>query len=89
MLYLDPHTTQVSGDIREREIDASYHIPHPGRISISGLDPSLALCFLCITEQEFDNLCINIQVGESLKNVKHCANHKLYNRLSLNLPWVI
>ena len=62
MLYLDPHTTQVSGDIRERETDASYHIPHPGRISISGLDPSLALCFLCITEQEFDNLCIGIQV---------------------------
>ena len=63
VLYLDPHTTQVSGDVRERDTDASYHIPHPGRISISGLDPSLALCFLCITEQEFDNLCINIQVS--------------------------
>jgi len=61
VLYLDPHTTQVSGGVRERDTDASYHIPHPGRISISGLDPSLALCFLCITEQEFDNLCINIQ----------------------------
>ena len=63
VLYLDPHTTQVSGGVRDRDTDASYHIPHPGRISIGDLDPSLSLCFLCITEQEFDNLCINIQVS--------------------------
>ena len=34
----------------------------PGRINIAQLDPSLSLAFLCKTEQEFDNLCIGIQV---------------------------
>ena len=58
VLYLDPHTTQPSVS----SPDKSYHISRPGRIDISQLDPSLALCFLCITEQEFDNLCIAIQV---------------------------
>lgn len=58
VLYLDPHTTQPAVS----SIDKSYHISRPGRINISQLDPSLALCFLCITEQEFDNLCIAIQV---------------------------
>ena len=28
---------------------------------ISQLDPSLSLCFLCRTEEEFDNLCIGVR----------------------------
>ena len=60
MLYLDPHTTQPAS----QRVDASYHVPHPGRLPLTQLDPSLALCFLCITETEFDNLCIAIQVIE-------------------------
>jgi len=59
VLYLDPHVTQPAGHVST--CDSTYHVPHPGRINISHLDPSLALCFLCITEQEFDNLCIAIQ----------------------------
>ena len=62
VLYLDPHTTQPAGHVSDPTCDQTYHVPHPGRINISHLDPSLALCFLCITEQEFDNLCIAIQV---------------------------
>ena len=89
VLYLDPHTTQPCVS----SVDDSYHISRPGRISISQLDPSLALCFLCITEQEFDNLCIAIQVStlsehtsvlqyyESLNSVcKKCFLEILYKR---------
>lgn len=62
VLYLDPHTTQPAS----QRVDASYHVPHPGRLPLTQLDPSLALCFLCITETEFDNLCIAIQVIEQI-----------------------
>ena len=62
VLYLDPHTTQPAS----QRVDASYHVPHPGRLPLTQLDPSLALCFLCITETEFDNLCIAIQVIEPI-----------------------
>jgi len=67
VLYLDPHLTQpaVSGQPggMTREEAASYHSHTPGRISIAEaeLDPSLSLCFLAKTEEEFDLLCINIQ----------------------------
>lgn len=70
VVYLDPHTTQPavgldswSGNKSEDQVtaDSSYHAQRPGRISINQLDPSLSLCFLCKTEQDFDNLCISIQ----------------------------
>ena len=58
VLYLDPHHTQPASSS-----DTSYHLARlSGRIDISQLDPSLALAFLCTSEQEFDNLCIAIQV---------------------------
>lgn len=58
VLYLDPHSTQSASSCP----DSSYHLNRlSGRIDMSLLDPSLALCFLCTTEQEFDNLCIAIQ----------------------------
>jgi len=56
VIYLDPHTTQPASPP-----DTSYHADKPGRINISMLDPSLSLCFLCRTEEEFDNLCICVQ----------------------------
>jgi hypothetical protein len=47
---------------REREeveaMDRTFHSFRSGRLKISELDPSLSLCFLCHTEQDFDNLCI-------------------------------
>ena len=56
VIFLDPHTTQAA-----TAPDQTYHAVKPGRISISQLDPSLSLCFLCRTEEEFDNLCIGMQ----------------------------
>jgi len=56
VIYLDPHTTQQASPP-----DSSYHAETPGRININMLDPSLSLCFLCKTEEEFDNLCICVQ----------------------------
>ena len=56
VIFLDPHTTQPASDINQ-----TYHADKPGRINITQLDPSLSLCFLCRTEEEFDNLCIGVQ----------------------------
>ena len=55
---------EVEGELlyREREevegMDRTFHSLRPGRLNITELDPSLSLCFLCHTEQDFDNLCI-------------------------------
>ena len=45
MLYLDPHTTQpaVSSSDTGVVLDQSYHCTQPDRMSISDLDPSVAL----------------------------------------------
>jgi len=56
VIYLDPHTTQLAS-----APDTSFHASRPGRLSLNKLDPSLALCFLCKTEEEFDQLCISMQ----------------------------
>jgi len=56
VIFLDPHTTQPASDINQ-----TYHADKPGRINITQLDPSLSLCFLCKSEEEFDNLCIAFQ----------------------------
>ena len=62
VIYLDPHTTQPAAPpANSVEDDMTYHAVKPGRIDISQLDPSLSLCFLCTTEEEFDNLCIAMQ----------------------------
>ena len=69
VLYLDPHSTQSASSCP----DSSYHLNRlSGRIDMSLLDPSLALCFLCTTEQEFDNLCIAIQVRRPDQRQREC-----------------
>ncbi|XP_038111940.1 cysteine protease ATG4B [Culex quinquefasciatus] len=61
-LFLDPHTVQRSGNIGdktgldEREMDESFHQRYARRINFKAMDPSLALCFLCATRTEFDDL---------------------------------
>ncbi|CAG2179040.1 unnamed protein product, partial [Oppiella nova] len=58
LVVLDPHTTQPFVDLEEAEADDStYHCPRASRMDISLLDPSIALCFYCDTEEEFDNWC--------------------------------
>jgi len=47
-------------ELVERE-DQTFHITRPGRLNFNLLDPSLTVTFLCKTEEEFDNLCIDLQ----------------------------
>ncbi|XP_043604777.1 cysteine protease ATG4B isoform X4 [Bombus pyrosoma] len=67
VIYLDPHTTQRSGSVgkkleeEEIEMDATYHCKSSSRIPITGIDPSVALCFFCATEKDFKSLCKSIQ----------------------------
>ncbi len=58
LVYLDPHTTQPTVDLDEPNADdSSYHCERASRMDISSLDPSIALCFYCDTEADFDNWC--------------------------------
>ena len=63
VLYLDPHTVQPSVFIssklteEEKSADETYHIHKPGRMSFSSMDPSIAVCFFCRTESDFDAVC--------------------------------
>lgn len=67
VIYLDPHTTQPAGVVEEKEheheriCDASYHCEFASRSHILHMDPSVAVCFLCKSEEEFDVLCQLIQ----------------------------
>jgi hypothetical protein len=49
---------EVEGTAEVERMDRSFHSVRAGRLNFSELDPSLSLCFLCHTEQDFDNLCI-------------------------------
>ncbi|CAO1308690.1 unnamed protein product [Diamesa serratosioi] len=66
-LYLDPHTVQRSGAIgnkentNEIELDESFHQKYATRINFQQFDPSIAICFLCKTKSEYENLLINFQ----------------------------
>ncbi|KAF5305695.1 hypothetical protein FQA39_LY09184 [Lamprigera yunnana] len=63
VIFLDPHTTQKSGFVEHKQtedeidLDITYHCKYASRMSILSMDPSVAICFLCKTEEEFDHLC--------------------------------
>ncbi|XP_066583131.1 cysteine protease ATG4B isoform X2 [Prorops nasuta] len=67
VICLDPHTTQKSGSVgkkldeNEIELDATYHCKAASRFPITGMDPSVALCFFCPTEKDFKSLCRSMQ----------------------------
>ncbi|XP_034941002.1 cysteine protease ATG4B isoform X2 [Chelonus insularis] len=67
VIFLDPHTTQKSGCVNQKvdendvEMDFTYHCKTASRIPITGIDPSVALCFFCATEKEFKSLCRSMQ----------------------------
>ncbi|PSN40264.1 Cysteine protease ATG4B [Blattella germanica] len=67
VIYLDPHTTQPAGLVEDKEqeheksFDNSYHCQYASRMHILHMDPSVAACFFCQTEEEFDTLCKLIQ----------------------------
>ncbi|KOC71204.1 Cysteine protease ATG4B [Habropoda laboriosa] len=88
VIYLDPHTTQRSGtvnrkiDEEEIEMDATYHCKFASRIPITGIDPSVALCFFCATEKDFKSLCKSIQeeliTSEKQPLLELCAERLAY-----------
>lgn len=59
LLYLDPHTTQPhvekqqAGDMKA---DASFHTFDVRQLAMSELDPSVAVSFVCQSQQEMDVL---------------------------------
>ncbi|KAG8036548.1 hypothetical protein G9C98_003870 [Cotesia typhae] len=67
VIYLDPHTTQRYGCVNQKldendiEMDLTYHCKAASRIPITGMDPSVALCFFCATEKDFKSLCRSMQ----------------------------
>ena len=68
VIFLDPHTTQRSGFVEHKEtedqvdLDLTYHCKYASRINILAMDPSVALCFFCKTESEFNDLCERIRI---------------------------
>ncbi|VVC90346.1 cysteine protease ATG4B [Leptidea sinapis] len=66
VIYLDPHTTQRSGLVEnketdeQKEMDCTYHCKYASHIPILAMDPSVAVCFLCRTRNDFDDLCKTI-----------------------------
>lgn len=67
VIYFDPHTTQKAGSVgkketvEEKNMDKSYHCKFASRMNISSMDPSVAVCFFCKTEDDFNDLCQNIK----------------------------
>ncbi|XP_041347603.1 cysteine protease ATG4B-like [Gigantopelta aegis] len=61
LVYLDPHTTQLTVDLNETPDDDTFHCPYPGRMKIHQLDPSVAVGFFCGREQDFNDLCLTFR----------------------------
>lgn len=67
VIYLDPHTTQRAGSVdgkstgEQIELDSTYHCKYASRINILSMDPSVAVCFFCKTESDFNELCSEIK----------------------------
>ncbi|CAH0726535.1 unnamed protein product, partial [Brenthis ino] len=67
VIYLDPHTTQRSGLVEnkltdeQKEMDCTYHCKFASRIPMLSMDPSVAVCFLCRTRNDFNELCETIE----------------------------
>lgn len=64
IIYLDPHTTQPSGDNldeKSKKIDQTYHSPHADKLPLAAIDPSIGVGFLCKKEEDFDDLCSAIK----------------------------
>lgn len=65
-MYLDPHTVQPAVFINtkmtdvDKAADETYHVQKPGRMSFSSMDPSIAVCFFCKSEFDFDAVCTKL-----------------------------
>ncbi|XP_023030058.1 autophagy-related 4a isoform X2 [Leptinotarsa decemlineata] len=67
LIYLDPHNTQKTGFVGNKEtpeqieIDITYHCRYASRINVTKIDPSVAVCFFCKTESDFDEFCQRVK----------------------------
>lgn len=63
LVYLDPHTVQQATDVdalsknMDTVDDSSYHCEYASRVDLNQVDPSIALCFFCASESDFDSWC--------------------------------
>nr|CAI5869646.1 unnamed protein product [Callosobruchus analis] len=68
VIYLDPHNTQKTGFVENKEteeqieMDLTYHCKYASRINMLKMDPSVAVCFFCKTEGDFNDLCLRIKL---------------------------
>jgi hypothetical protein len=65
---------EMEGVGEVERMDRSFHSMRAGRLNISELDPSLSLCFLCHTEQDFDNLCIGEHYPRPVNRIRHISD---------------
>ncbi|XP_071999293.1 cysteine protease ATG4B isoform X1 [Engystomops pustulosus] len=64
LIYLDPHTTQPAVEPSDGTYiqDDSFHCQHPPcRMHVSEIDPSIAVGFICNSEEDFDDWCQRIR----------------------------
>ncbi|KAG8548730.1 hypothetical protein GDO81_024391, partial [Engystomops pustulosus] len=64
LIYLDPHTTQPAVEPSDGTYiqDDSFHCQHPPcRMHVSEIDPSIAVGFICNSEEDFDDWCQHIR----------------------------
>ncbi|CAH0381366.1 unnamed protein product [Bemisia tabaci] len=77
VIFLDPHTTQPVGFVQskeqehEKKVDCTYHCKHASRLPILHMDPSVAVCFFCKEEKDFDNLCQEIRMKLIIPEKQH------------------
>uniref|UniRef100_A0AAG5DAA0 Cysteine protease n=1 Tax=Anopheles atroparvus TaxID=41427 RepID=A0AAG5DAA0_ANOAO len=68
-LFLDPHTVQRVGSVGDKrepigqELDETFHQRYASRIRFASMDPSLAVCFLCVNRQQFEQLVARFNEG--------------------------
>jgi len=61
LFYLDPHTVQPYVKMNDKFSDETFHCPVPRKVSISAIDPSLALGFYCKTKSDLDDFLKRVQ----------------------------
>lgn len=61
VLYLDPHSVQDKVEMRGKFSTSSFHCSRIRRMKVDNVDPCLAVAFLCETEEDFGDLCGELQ----------------------------
>ncbi|GAM24913.1 hypothetical protein SAMD00019534_080880 [Acytostelium subglobosum LB1] len=65
LIYLDPHFVHEHSTPDQQNFIDSYHNCIPQKMSLSQLDPSMAIGFYCRTQSDFEDLCSRISAVES------------------------